>query len=770
MRCVNRQISNQINTNISMKKYILYLFFLLQLSIVAHGDETLSLSFSKDQYSFVRDSLGRIEILSLKQMATYGSDELQPGLPLLPLNVALSNGNIYKGTSISIQKKELVMKDVDVAPNPKAVITGSTVSNQTFSPVNYTGAIFPDSNVEYVGTSEIRNVEIARFQICPFIYDSNKRELYLIEKLDLHIETEVNAPQTKANIPFDEKSLNMLKAQVYNGSILSSAKADVYSMSGAKEPIKYLIITNKTLTNGFQELADWKKTKGINSKIVTVEEIDKTCSGKTLQEKIKRFIYNTYISDGLQYVLLGGDDTVVPVQYCYCHYTHSQIKNYFIPSDSYYSCFGGNFEWDANGNGLYGEPDDEIDFTQDVYIARAPVRTPWEAHCFSEKVVNYEQNPIENGLENKMLSMGYDLDDKKYPGYSEKKGEYMYNHYIKDNWNGKWFKFYNSGTNLPVESNYEFIPQNIQEQLSEGYAFVDVIAHGSQMAWGTGVENSYTTYEANNLDNRGYSIITTSACLTNAFDQTNELQIEPCLSESLIRNGNSGVIAYLGCSREGWEYFGDNQPGPSTQYTCQFYKNLFSSEFTDKNFGYVSALAKSYFVNNCIYNGLYRWIQLGLNAIGDPEMPIYTEDPKEFSDANIKFTGIGRILVDAGTDGATICILEHKDVEQHYYKIVKDKRSVEFSDLPDKVTICITKQNFVPKVYNVKNTYIQNENVSTRTFITSDGIFIGSAVTNSAKGPVEFSAPSVRLYGKEIIMTPDITLDKECDFKMTNTK
>ena len=752
-----------------MKHYILCLFLLLQLSSIAYGDETVSLSFSKDQYSFVRDALGRTEILSLKQTATYGSDELQPGLPLLPLNVALPSRGLYKGIKVSIQKKELIIKDVDIAPNPKAVITGSSVNSQALSPVKYNGNVFPDSNVEYVGSSEIRDVGIARFLICPFIYDSSKRELYLIEKLELNIETERTSSPSKVNIPFDEKSLNMLRAQVCNGSALPSASVEEYAMPTPNEPIKYLIVTNMNLANDFQGLADWKKTKGINSKVVTVEEIEQTGNGKTLQEKIKHFIYDTYVSDGLQYVLLGGDDTVVPVQYSYCDYFKDAVNSYYIPSDAYYSCFGENFEWDANGNRLYGEPDDGIDFTQNVYLARVPVRTPWEAYIFSDRVLDYEQDPMRTGWKNKMLSMGYKLDtDNDNSDDAEKKGEYIYDHYIKGNWNGKWSKFYNSGTNLPVEGNYEFVSQNIQEQLSKGYAFVDVIAHGSPIAWGTGDVNSYTTDEASELYNSGYSFITTNSCHTNAFDQANALQTDPCLSESLIRNENSGVVAYWGCSREGWDNSWDI-PGCSTQYTGQFYKNLFSPECTDKNYGYISALAKGYFINSCKYDGTYRWVQLGLNAIGDPEMPIYTEEPKEFSDAYVKYTGIGKVSVNTGTDGATVCISSNKDTEP-YYKVIRDIRNIEFSNLPKEVTICITKQNYIPKVYNLKNTYIQNKNVSNLTVIASDGIFIGSDVTNTTSGPVEFSAPAVRLTGKEIIMTPDITFDKECDIKITNTK
>lgn len=332
-----------------------------------------------------------------------------------------------------------------------------------------------------------------------------------------------------------------------------------------------------------------------------------------------------------------------------------------------------------------------------------------------------------------------------------------------------WYKFYNSGTNLPVGNNYKFIPQNIQEQLSKGYAFVDVITHGGQNAWGTESTDFYTSNEANDLENKGYTIITTSSCLTNAFDYTKELNADPCLSESFIRNNNSGVIAYWGCSREGWDNYG-NTPGTSSQYTSQFYENLFSHKDNDKNFGYISALAKSYFINSSKINSSYRWVQLGLNAVGDPEMPIYTDTPKEFNDAKIEITGIGQILVDTGIDNTTICISSNEGASRPYFYVINNKRHVKFSGLPEKVTICIKKQNYIPKLYNISTTYIQNENLATKKIIRSDAVCIGSNITDTPHGPVIISAPSIRIYGKKVIMTPEITIEKNCDFKMTNIK
>lgn len=170
----------------------------------------------------------------------------------------------------------------------------------------------------------------------------------------------------------------------------------------------YVIITNEALKNAsepnFQTLADWKESRGIKTTIVTVEDIYSNYSGDDNQEKIRNFIRDVYVNNGIEYVLLGGDadggdvggesgDNIVPVRGLWAWDYDMDPPN--IPSDLYYACLDGNYDYD--GDGIYGEPNDgpdggEVDLMAEVYVGRAPVDSAEELSNFVTKTISYEQS------------------------------------------------------------------------------------------------------------------------------------------------------------------------------------------------------------------------------------------------------------------------------------------------------------------------------------------------------------------------------------------
>ena len=208
-----------------------------------------------------------------------------------------------------------------------------------------------------------------------------------------------------------------------------------------------------------------------------------------------------------------------------------------------------------------------------------------------------------------------------------------------------------------------------------------------------------------NQTNTASSIITTTACFTNAFDSSyggrdpnKDFIKDPCLSESLIRNPQSGVIAYLGCSREGFDYHDSGVLGTSTTYEAHFFKNLLDTIIVEKNFAKIVSISKSALSAFQSYDGTYRWTLFGLNPIGDPEMPIFTEEPKTINSLLI-IRGVGEITVDAGQEGCRICVMSNSDNGESYYQVVEDAEVASFSNVPLDCSLCITKPGYVPKLY-----------------------------------------------------------------------
>lgn len=165
--------------------------------------------------------------------------------------------------------------------------------------------------------------------------------------------------------------------------------------------IDYIIITDKKLVKTFQELADYKASKGLRTAVVSTQKIYKKYKGYDRAEKIRNFIQDAYSKNKVTYILLGGDgdnktnskQAVVPTRLLYCEPVSSGEKPTYIASDLYYSCLDGTY--DRNNNHKYGEEKDgangeNVDLKADVYVGRAPVDNKEEAKNFITKTINYE--------------------------------------------------------------------------------------------------------------------------------------------------------------------------------------------------------------------------------------------------------------------------------------------------------------------------------------------------------------------------------------------
>lgn len=687
-----------------------FIFSIISCHFEASGNQIIKLSFNEQDFLLKESSNGITTIESVKEIVGY-PEANEPGLPFLTKNVVLSTNQIYKDSSVKFRKR-LIKENIEVEKSPTPIISDST--NFDFNPEPYksaNGGIFPMSNCKYSGCSNWSEFSLCHFLATPFVYDSEEKKLYFIDEIELEIST-TNGQQKaqNQNINYLPQIYNeaLLKESVVNEDVILSALDDRRNpIDGINTPIEYVIITTKNLQNEFTPLVRWKTAKGVPSTVISIEEISKQFGEERLQVKIKKCLMNLFRHNGLKYVLLGGDDTVVPVQGCYgIVNNNSNYEDFSIPTDLFYSCFLGDFEWDANGNEIYGEIDDNVNLVSQISLSRVPIRTKEEAKIYVSKQLVYETSPR---LNNNMLMSGTKLWsnlNRENKSDAEVKGDNLFNNYIKPYWNGERKKFYDTYTDFVGGPGYDFTSGNFKSQIMKGYHFVDVMTHGAQTMWAMELGAAYDVKQGQTQLNFNNTIITTMSCLTNAFDSSEKGgKKDPCLSEALIRSNNCGVIAYLGCSRYGWCYHG-SRLGSSLQYEAMFYKNLFSSTFENKNYGTIVAFAKSFMAAQCYDYGSMRWIQFGLNPIGDPEMPIYTTVPKKFDNLNI-FAGSDSIRINTDINGCRICVMSSSDYGRSYYKVFNNINSLIIPTLPYDLNICVTKQNYIPKLYKIS--YTQND-------------------------------------------------------------
>ena len=444
--------------------------------------------------------------------------------------------------------------------------------------------------------------------------------------------------------------------------------------------------------------------------MISVEEINQNYEGEDLPERIKQCIYTYYLESGPFYVLLGGDDTIVPTRYC--QFGSVQQNNESIyPTDLYYSCFDKNFQWNANHDNFFGTNVDDVSTTSQAYVTRLPIRTPEHINNYLTKLIAYERGYNSENWSQNILMAGAKMSidnssdiskEGRLMSDSEAHSEIIYNDHIKPYWMGERIRFFDTFTDLGGPD-YELSSENLQTELEKGPMFVNMFTHGNNNSWkmeeaSSILSGNYSRKHAFNLISPNYTFITSASCYTNMFDEESsginlgEMN-DPCLSEAFIRGKENGVIGYIGWSRELYYVVAMHMLGGDEEFVNLFYDRLFNSHGGDNHYGQVVADTKNsltgLFARNILYN---------VNPIGDPEMNIFTEIPRDFDDICI-YGNNGSIVIETGTSDALIAITNN-DTPTSEPTLARGKIN---TFIPSKATVCITKQNYKPLVYNIIN-------------------------------------------------------------------
>lgn len=679
------------------------IFLLLLCSVFQMTAETQSFTFSFNESDFTitqadNDSLN---ILS-STIPILLPDESEPCIPSISKRIAIGNHESISEYTVSFNKR-LLRTGVKLNNAPQVLPTNVPVSEFPKQRGGYDSKIYPDSNCVIAGSYNFAGFNVINFKVCPFQYDDVTGNLYFIDSMTLNVEIAPSRRNMAPSRGVRPDQLEMLRSYIENKDAIDNMSMPMaVSSNNDAELIEYVIITSEELKSTFQPLAEWKRKKGVRSKIITIEEIEQNYSGEALQMKIKTCLMDMYRENFLRFVLLGGDVQIVPTQPCYVNsfiYEKGSNTKFIIsediPADVYYSTLG-EVNWDTNNDGRFGEPkSDRVDIVPQLYVTRAPVRNISETKIFVDRIIEYEQSPNFNV---EFLQAGTYLRD-------DVTGESVADMIFRETVEYKLVlgrqKFFDTCT----PSGQQFNEDNFLSELRKGYQFVEVFSHGlydrmvsDEKPRERPLRVLFTREKASTLMNSGHSLFTTTACLTNAFDQyETTYSSNPCISEALIRNPQSGIIGYLGSSRYGW-FNGTHTLTFSFGYEYDFYNRLLhDTEMpTIKHFGALINFMKHSYMNaaddEVLQCYLYRWLHYSINGIGDPETPIYNTYPRTNTIAYIDTTEVGKLYVNAGFDDALICVSSKNG--NRFYETYNGEHTFETG--LGTFDVWITKQNYIP--------------------------------------------------------------------------
>ena len=580
-----------------MKRFfLLFTFSLLLFSIFSFASNYKELNFNFTKPILANNSNGYVDI-SLNGCFVVGKPG-NPALPIYPVKVLVPYGYLVDSYSISFGGRELIGKGIKVNYIPYPLPTISNFPSQDRGPnfeIYSSSNPYPIKKYEYVRDGFLKGYKISMVNICPFEYIPGSGELYFFKRAILRVNLKKDLKKS------NETGYKFLRDLALDRNEVASFVKnpdDIISYKGHSKKVdddwEYLIITNSDMQSTFQNLANHKASKyGLNTHIELISNILSSYSGADDAEKLRNFIIYAYQNHGTKWVVLGGDSEVIPYRGCYGHVdTDPATDDNDIPTDFYFAALDGN--WNANGNNVYGEPDDNVDLFAEVNVGRISASNAIEAANQINKIIDYE-NWTDAPF--KALLVGEQLDDYTWGGDNK---DYVYemmanvpNDKLYDK-NGTW-----SATTL-INDYFNSDNLNIVNHLGHANDTYDMKLDESDI---------------DNITNTNPFFVYSQGCYPGNFT-ANDL----CFAEKFTVGTTHAGFAVIMNSRYGW-YARSSVLGTSNVFDREFMKAVFE-EF-HRNIGEALNDSRAALANFVSQDGTYRWVFYELTLFGCPQTPFH---------------------------------------------------------------------------------------------------------------------------------------------------
>jgi hypothetical protein len=580
-----------------------------------------------------------------------------PAIPARFANVLLPAG--ARNVRISASG-DLAPLAAGIVPYPAQPRRPKSKPRRAFAPANarYASAEpWPADIATFQGDHDMQGYRFVSVRVNPLAYVGAEKKLFLREKVTVTA-TYDEPIAAKSILPKQAALFGPLVDSLVANPGDAAAFAPAVKTVAPKAALDYLIVTSAALSNAFQRIADYRASAaggGYTTRVLTTNFIGTTYSGSDIQAKIRACISNSVATLGTTMVLLGGDDTIVPDRDCYAYVPddYEPSYEYEMPTDLYYSGLSGS--WNSDGDARYGETNDGVDMAWDVVVGRLPMRTAEQVTNYLNKVMTYESgSPATNKIIlggpyawDTYTSNNRPSDDVTVDGHagfrstspahdsvsdSEAWLRRLYRDGIRSNWPAQVGLMCDTITSWDGSTCGDHLQSaaNTVAAFNRNWTHLMFSGHGEPQGWGL-ESGDFTHASASGLTGLT-AFVYTDACLTGHFDKNSNTidgypyTTEPCLGENFLRNARplGGALAYMGCARYGWgepdAAPADNaaRGGPSTEYAYKFYRRMY--ETTNRTLGTAFAMHKADMIG---LSGTYdceRWIQFGMNLLGDPAL------------------------------------------------------------------------------------------------------------------------------------------------------
>ncbi|MDP3115446.1 MAG: C25 family cysteine peptidase [Candidatus Cloacimonadaceae bacterium] len=545
---------------------------------------------------------------------------LEPGAPMLPyypIRVLLPFGERVESLSIDFSSPELIERNLELdyarhqqpisLPAPDLTVKNPLIWNADQA--------FPTQDFELLGTQYYRGYQLAIINIYPFKYNPVTRELYASRSAKFNISSIFDSEEAKYQANFlatDAKTLQNL-----NGFAINLSAAETYRLAPSyrthaprsrlidlSSPKKMIVITDAARAPWFNDYVQWRNGLGISTGVFLTSDIYAEYTGADNAEKVRNFIIDAYqtwnaTATVLEYVILGGDDEIVPERGFYGQVGETVDQR--MPSDLYYGNLDGSFN--ANGNNIYGEVSDNPDYLPELHVGRFPAESFTEFSNIFRKTQYYVNNSTFSN--NISIMFGENL-----------------------NWNPlTWGGDYKDDVANHIPDTYHMTRHYERDGTYNGSIVWNAINNGANVMNHMGHANeTYLMGQGNNtiqqLQNSEYGFLYSQGCYPAAFDQRTSTDGESIGEHLLIAPG--ALFAFIGNTRYGW-YMPGSINGASQYYDREYFIGLF--ETLNTQLGDALSFSRMQNVNAAMNSDVMRWCYYEMVLFGDPSIEVKYPDP-----------------------------------------------------------------------------------------------------------------------------------------------
>jgi len=301
------------------------------------------------------------------------------------------------------------------------------------SAIYFTSTSYPIENATPAGQGYWHTANIVTVAVYPYQYlpVSNK----IIFSGTINFTIWFSLPAGSSNFPDSKKmrkskydnfvsSLNHLVSNSINISqyITGIEVADFLPLSVDPPNNEYIVIAPKefAITEAMEMFVDWKKKRGIDIKVITIEEVYAYTEANSIRvddignnstnapnsyniagnaAKLRKYLTRVDSLGGAQWILLIGDNSKLPIQKYSAKLDQQLYGLRDVVTDKYFADFTSDYNVDGDpklgefryiNNGWQG---DNVDVFPEAYLGRIPCSSTSEFQVWVNKLLNYETDP-----------------------------------------------------------------------------------------------------------------------------------------------------------------------------------------------------------------------------------------------------------------------------------------------------------------------------------------------------------------------------------------